>query len=446
MVNYRPVSNLSFISKVLEKVVDKQLKEYLFENNLSEPLQSAYRKYHSTETALVRVQNDIICAVGEQRVILLVLLDLSAAFDTVDHHLLLAILEQLGIQATALQWFSSYLENRHQSVYIKGQKSDTKLLNSGVPQGSVLGPTLFTLYTASLGQLLRKYNMNYHLYADDTQVYITCRPQHIDSAISQIETCIASVKRWMSTHHLKLNDNKTEFLVISSKPLSKRFKPPLVHIGESVITPSTSAKNIGVIMNSCASMDDHISSICKSSFLYIRNIGKLKPYLDRASLETIIHAFITTKLDYCNSLFCGISKSQLSRLQRVQNTVARILTGFKKSDHITPILFSLHWLPVEERVKFKVLIMVHKVVFGSAPQYLKELLHIQSSGRTLRSSNQYLLSVPFTKSSLVQNCAFSVAGPRLWNSLPVQLRSTPSLPQFKKQLKTFLFAAHYNTT
>ena len=166
--NCRPVSNLALISKTIEKVVSAQLNNYLKDNNLLEPCQSAYRQGHSTETALVRVQNDIICAVGQQKAVLLVLLDLSAAFDTVNHQLLIKTLQQLGILGTMLHCFSTYLLGRLQRIKINGATSQPKLLDCGVPQGSVLGPILFTIYTGSMGQLLRQLDVQYHLDADDS--------------------------------------------------------------------------------------------------------------------------------------------------------------------------------------------------------------------------------------------------------------------------------------
>lgn len=437
--NYRPVSNLAFVSKVLEKVVNKQLHTYLSNNNLLETFQSAYRKDHSTESALLRVQNDILHAIGGQKVVLLILLDLSAAFDTVEHSSLLSILKHLGIEGTALQWFSSYLENRSQCINISGTKSDPRQLGCGVPQGSVLGPVLFTIYTSSLGRLLQQHNINYHFYADDTQLYISCKPQDIDSAIARMEACISDIYRWMCSHHLKLNSEKTEFLIISSKSASKKFIAPSIHVNGHSVNSSTVVRNIGVMMNSTASPDSHISSICKSAYLHIRNISRLRKYLHQDSLEKVIHAFISTKLDYCNSMLCGASAYQISRLQRIQNIAARLLTGTPIYEPITPILFSLHWLPVKFRIKFKVLTLVHKSVHCSAPLYLTELIHKHQVGRALRSNEQHLLSVPFTKSTLIQNCAFSVAGPKLWNELPQHIRSISSFPAFKKHLKTYIF-------
>ena len=174
--NYRPVSNLSFISKLVERVVCVQLVEHL-KTNLYEIFQSAYRQLHSTETALLCVQNDPLQAVDNEGGAILVLLDLSAAFDTIDHQKWLNLLNQsFGIRGVALKWFESYLKDRTQTVQIGPCTSTTVILRYGVPQGSVLGPILFTMYTTSPGNIIRKHGLNFHLYAADTQLYISFQP------------------------------------------------------------------------------------------------------------------------------------------------------------------------------------------------------------------------------------------------------------------------------
>ena len=189
-----------------------------------------------------------------------------------------------------------------------------------MPQGSVLGPILFTIYTASLGQLLRQLDVQYHLYADDGQLWVIFKPPDIDTAIGQMEKCIASVQKWMLSHELKMNDDKTEFLVIPSKS-------PTLHIGDHQVVATSTARNIGVMMDSKASMEAHVLLVCKSSFVHIRNLSRIKKFLDSSSLEHLVHAFITTKLDYCNSLLCGAPSTLINKLQRIQNIVARLITG-----------------------------------------------------------------------------------------------------------------------
>jgi hypothetical protein len=191
--NYRPVSNLPFISKVLERVIAKQLNEHMSQHQLHEPFQSAYKQFHSTETALLKVHNDIMWSMERQGVTILVLLDLSSAFDTIDHRVLLTRLcDLLGVTDIPLEWFTSYLADRSQRVCIDGKFSNIQFLRYGVPQGSALGPLLFLVYTLPLGNIIRDYGLALHIYADDTQVYVSICPTSVDGvkcAVSTIEKC-----------------------------------------------------------------------------------------------------------------------------------------------------------------------------------------------------------------------------------------------------------------
>ena len=441
--NYRPVSNLSFLSKILEKVVASRLVSYLSENDLREPLQSAYCKQHSTETALVRIQHDILQAFSDQNACLMVLLDLSAAFDTVDHNEMLHSLTEVGVQGKALDWCKSYLSGRKQVISIGSDLSSPRNLDCGVPQGSVLGPILFTLYTSSLGKLLRSFGMNYHLYADDSSIYAMFKPQQLETTIQSVQQCVNAVRQWMTRKSLKMNDSKTEVIVISSKPMRTKFDCPHVIIGETSVQTNDAAKLLGVWFDRHLSMEENIRSICKTIQFHLYNIGRIRKYLCQDSTEQIIHALITSKLDYCNALFCGLPSSLLNKLQRLQNIAARIVTCNKTSCHITPVLQDLHWLPVKQRVVFKVLLLVFKCKNGMAPVYLQQLIKPHQSARNLRSTGNHLLEVPFTRNTSYKERAFGVAGPRMWNDLPLELRTTTSPGAFKSKLKTFLFRQYY---
>ena len=215
--NYRPVSNHLFISKVIERVVASRILDHMRENNLLDPIQSAYRSGYSTETTLLRVQSDIVSAIDKGRGVFLILLDLLAAFDTVDHTILLSFLKDyIGLDGPALKLFQTYLTNRTQCVSIKGVLSELSELACGAPQGYVLGPIAFCIYTIPLGVILRHYKIQYHIYADDTQLYFSFDLDSHDEVLTTISTCISDIRTWMIQNKLKINDDKTEFLLITS--------------------------------------------------------------------------------------------------------------------------------------------------------------------------------------------------------------------------------------
>jgi len=215
MKNYRPISNLSFLSKLLERAVQSRLQEFLDSNNMMPETQSGYRRYHSTETAATKVYNDLLAA-DDGDVTALCLLDLTqltAAFDTVDHDLLMLQLERhFGLRGVVLQWFRSYLTDRTFQVVYAGRKSDVVIIPCSVPQGSVLGPRLFILFMADLADVVSAHDVKHHAYADDTQLYLRYRAQEATTAAHRLEVCITDVQRWMEANRIKLNADKTELL------------------------------------------------------------------------------------------------------------------------------------------------------------------------------------------------------------------------------------------
>lgn len=443
--NYRPISNLPFISKVLERVVAEQLNRYLNGNTLFTKMQSAYKKNHSVETALVRVSNDLLRALDSKKEAILVLLDLSSAFDTVNHDILLNRLRvRFGITGCALEWFESYLKGRIQTVIIGDEKSSACSVLRGVPQGSVLGPLLFTLYISPIEELILSYNLHPMFYADDTQIFIFFERSERQQNVLNLETCVADLKTWFRNNDLLLNDSKTEVIHITSKFNSNQDPLQSFSVGNTTITSSKSARDLGVILDSHLTLESHISQVCKSSTNAIRLIGRVRKYLNQKQAESLIHAFVISRLDNCNSLFFGLPEYQLKKLQLIQNTAARLVTIKKKREHITPVLKQLHWLPIQQRIQYKILLLTYKALNGSSPVYISELLSYSNPNRLLRSSNKCLLQVPASRTSSHGDRAFSISAPRLWNTLPLDIKKAESVQTFKKLLKTHLFKIYFN--
>ena len=456
--NYRPISHLSFLSKLTERVVKIRLTQHLSSNNLLNSFQSAYTKNHSTESTLLAVHDHLIKAMSQQKVTALCLLDLSAAFDTIDHSILIHRLSSwFGFNGNVLSWLTSYLSARNFVVNINSTMSDQFSLNQGVPQGSVLGPLLFILYTTPLSSLISDSSVSHHLYADDTQLFISFAASDFSANILHLQTTIDLVSNWMSSNLLSLNQTKTEFLLIGlPAQLSKIPNPTLLMPSNVTITPTDSARNLGVILYSTLSMSAHISSVSKSCFLSIRDLRRIRNTLDFSTAHTIATSLIHSKLDYCNSLFLNLPHSQLSRLQLILNSTARAVSQTPKFSHISPVLKSLHWLKIEQRIHYKLISITYKTLQSNQPSYLYKLLNVQSNSIT-RSSDIVTLQRPSVRSRLkLTDRSFTHHAPLLWNNLPKQLRqptprhshislseSTPLLAlsssQFHSKLKTFLF-------
>lgn len=444
LANYRPISNLPFLSKILEKVVANQLCDFLNINSLLEDFQSGFRVHHSTETALVKITNDLLIASDKGLVSVLVLLDLSAAFDTINHEILICRLEKLiGIKGTALSWFKSYLSNRSQFVHVNEKSSRHTEVKYGVPQGSVLGPILFNLYMLPLGNIIRGHSINFHCYADDTQLYLSIKPEETNQLV-KLQACVDDIKSWMTCNFLMLNSDKTEVILLGPKLLRSSLSKDIATIDGIAIASNATVRNLGVIFDQDLSFDSHIKQTTRTAYFHLRNITKIRPMLSQKDAEKLVHAFVTSRLDYCNSLLSGCSNKSLKSLQLVQNAAARVLTKTRRRDHISPVLASLHWLPVKSRIEFKTLLLTYKALNGQAPSYLKELIKPYCPARALRSQNKGLLVVPKVSKIRTGARAFSHQAPLLWNRLPVLVREADTVPIFKSRLKTFLFDTAYS--
>ena len=265
-------------------------------------------------------------------------------------------------------------------------------------------------------------------------------------AVHKMEACVQDIRIWMRENKLKLNEDKTELVIIAPSRQYHKVKFNSITIGDVEVLGSPTAKNLGAIFDNSMTLNPHITSLIKSCNHQLRSIGRARQYLTYEATEKVIHAFISSQLDNGNSLLYGLPDCLIGKLQRVQNTAARILTRTRKFEHITPVLKSLHWLEVSKRIEFKLLTLTHKCLHGKAPHYLEELVTLHTSSREgLRSSNKDLLVVPKSKHKTMGDRAFAIAAPTLWNQLPFSIRKIDCFDTFKIKLKSHLLVGAEDT-
>uniref|UniRef100_A0A670JM86 Reverse transcriptase domain-containing protein n=1 Tax=Podarcis muralis TaxID=64176 RepID=A0A670JM86_PODMU len=321
MANYRPVSNLPFLGKVIERAVAEQLQARLEEADHLDPFQSGFRPHHGTETALVALVDDLRRARDKGESCFLVLLDLSAAFDTIDHNILLDRLQGLGAGGTVIQWFRSFLLGRVQKVVVGDECSDPWALTCGVPQGSVLSPMLFNIYMKPLGEIVRGFGLGVHQYADDTQLYLSFKSEPV-KAVKVLCECLEAVGGWMAANRLRLNPDKTEVLFLGDRTRAG-VEDSLVLNGVTVPLKDQ-VRSLGVILDSQLSMEAQVKSVSRAAVYQLHLVRRLRPYLPADCLTRVVHALVISRLDYCNALYVGLPLKVTRKLQLIQNAAARL--------------------------------------------------------------------------------------------------------------------------
>ena len=349
-----------------------------------------------------------------------------------------------GVTGRALAWIRSFLSSRSQSVRLGNSSSPSSSIRYGVPQGSILGPLLYIIYTADVERVVRSFGFAVQLYADDTQLYGSSLPMDADDLSVHVLEAISAVESWMSSNRLRLNADKTQFIWFGTRQqLAKRDLTSLASISPSLIS-SDSVRDLGVLLDSELTMDAHIKQLCRSCFYQLRRLRVIRHCLSRGSLLTLACAFICNRIDYCNGVLCGVTAGRLDRLQSVLNATARLVLNIPKFLHISlAIRDELHWLPVQCRSQYKICILVRNSIVGSSPLYLQELCLPVASvlGRQhLRSAGRNDLLVPQFRTVNYGLRGFSISGPRLWNTLPHDIRqSVGNLNLLKNKLKTYFF-------
>ena len=378
------------------------------------------------------------------------MLDMSAAFDTVDHGILLERLDKTqGLRGVVHKWLGSYLSDRVQTVVRGDQKSSTSAVIRGVPQGSVLGPLLFLLYTADIHRIIQSHGLSGHAYADDNQIYFHSLRTQIGLNMPRMLACIDDVSQWLSSNRLRLNPEKTEFIWFASPHHMKDISIDDLSVGTALIRPSIEVRNLGVMFDNSLNLRSHVTRVVSSCFYQLRQLGRVRRSLSRDNLRTLLHGFISSRLDYCNSLLAGQPACLINRLQSVQNAAARTYAGLSRRCSVTSVLRDdLHWLTIPYRITYKLCTFVYHCLHGTAPGYLSDycerLSDAQSRTSRNRSATAGNLVVPRSRLKTYGQRSFATAGPSSWNSLPVNLKTEQPLSVFKSRLKTHLFNGCYN--
>ena len=436
--NYRPISVLPAISKIMERILHDQLYNYLTKFDLFSDTQFGFRKFHSTAGALLDCTNEWYINLDRKMFNLVVLIDLKKAFDTVDHQILLSKLELYGIKGQAINLLKSYLTNRKQRCQIRNSFSSEHLIKCGVPQGSILGPLLFLLYINDLPHCLSKTKPR--LFADDTN--LTASANSMTDLEAAVNSDLENLRKWLIANKLSLNVAKTEFILIGSKSMIKNISNshPNVFIENKQIKQVYECKTLGVKIDQHLSWKGNTDEICKKVTAGISAIRRIRPFVAQDTLILIYNAIVRPYFDYCSEVWDVFGAAQSKRLQKLQNRAARIILNVSNDVEHNIALHALGWEPLQmERKKAKAKIM-YKLLNKMGPKSLTNLFSYKSE-----KTNYHLrdissgLCLPKPRTNNMKN-SFMYDGAQLWNSIPKEIRESKSLSSFRNKIAAHISA------
>ena len=358
----------------------------------------------------------------------------------VDHQILLQVLQsRFGVLGSALAWIDSYLQPRFWEVNAGTKYSTNRAMDCSVPQGSLAGPNLYLAYTSTLQEIVPE-EVCLNGFADDHSLKRSFKAdgrkaEH--TTISILQNCLKGVKLWMDENRLQMNDRKTEFIMFGAKKQLAKCTTTTIDVNNTEVSMSKVVKCLTMWMDSNLTFKDRIVKKCRTSMINIQQIKLIRPFLNSEACTTFMLGLVISHLDYCNSILAGLLDASINQIQRVQNLAAKVVLGKSNRDSAAECLSALHWLPIWSRINHKILTLIHKSLMGKAPEYLQNLLAVCRPGRPgLRSaSDTNLLVVSFARCKTFAECSFSIQGPKLWNSLPDDLRSERDTDIFKRKLK-----------
>lgn len=434
IVNYRPIALLPIFSKILEKIVYKRLNEFLLMKNVLIPQQFGFRKHFSTSMGVFNLLNYIIKSFDDGNFCLGIFLDLSKAFDTIDHGILLSKLEHYGVRGVALSWFRSYLQDRTQFVMINGVKSLSGNIHYGVPQGSVLGPLLFLIY---INDVVNSSNLfMYSLFADDTSLLMTHK--NIVTLMSSANVEIKRLLAWFCCNKLLLNVSKTKCIIFRSKGKIIPDNVDILNVGGHNVVRSEHVQFLGVTIDEHLSWKPHLESVCTKVSRGVGVICRLRYFLPDAILKTLYTSIVLPYLTYCNVAWGNTFKTYIEKLKVLQKKILRIITNSTFRHPSKPLFIQLKLLPLDDLVAFNCLIFMFKLHF--CPQYcqLKDLFALNSQVHNYNTRQRNLIHRPYVRTNVSLN-SFRTTCIKEWNQLPAEIKNCTTLYRFKVQCKKYLF-------
>jgi exonuclease III len=437
--DYRPISLLPAFSKILEKLVAKQMVDYLKETGFLDNLQSAYKPCHSTITALLNVTDDIYEALENSEITFLILLDYSKAFDCANHKLILAKLQAAGFQDDALSFIKSYLSGRSQKVVAGSQESSWESVLNGVPQGSVLGPLLFTILVSDISDVIKR--GRYHLYADDTQLYYTCKVEDANKTIAQINSDLENISNYSKRNCLKLNAGKSKYIIIGSRPNLKKLKNTTldeIKLGPDTIEREYAVKNLGIMFDEHLSWVKQVNLIVAKAYGKLRHAYRFKHFLSPQAKWCLSETYILSQFNYGDIVLQGLSNQLIYKIQKVQNSCIRYSFGLRKYDHVSNTRKTNKILCMQDRRLLHSLTLMFKITNNIAPIYLSNRITYHSALHEYNTRHKHEIVTPFARSR-TRTFSFFINVAKTFNELSRSVKvSNTSISTFKSKCRNYI--------
>jgi len=432
----RPISILPLVSKIFEKILSSQLTRHIQHFNILPKTQSGFRRGYSCTSALTNITDDILRNADEGSVTALVLLDFSKAFDTINHDLLLSILRYIGLGEGPVALFESYIKDRYQKVVISNISSDYAPVRSGVPQGSVLGPLLFSIYTARFAHSVTYSKI--HMYADDTQICHAINSQNVAESITELNTDVNNLADISMKHNLKLNAAKSSIIFFGNKISRTNISAnSVVAVNNTNIPVVKTVKNLGVYFDSDLRFKVHVTKCLQHGYSTLKLLFSNRHLLNQNLKKILCDSLVLSRLNYCDAVYHHCLDSVDSRrIQVLQNSCLRFTYGFRRREHVTPFLLRSGWLCMRDRRLLHVTTFYHKILTEKTPPYLYDKITFRTDVHNINIRHKHVLTIPTHKLQLFKR-SFSYTIANIYNKISFNLKSLTIL-SFKKRLKCLL--------